>query len=57
MMLFYLDKFRYQIMVDIKAGSLRVIDTNRLVRNGYACSIEPNNRKVITNIDYTNAFK
>ena len=37
---------------DTKAPLLRVIDTNRRVKNGYVCSIEPNHRKVFSNLDY-----
>ena len=39
-------------MGDTKAPLLRVIDTNRRVKNGYACSIESNHRKVFSNLDY-----
>ena len=46
MMLVYLDIIRYQIVGDTKAPLIRVIDTNRRVKNDYACSIEPNHRKV-----------
>ena len=52
MMFIYLDIIRYQIVGDTKAPLLRVIDTNRRVKNGYACSIEPNHRKVFSNLDY-----
>ena len=46
MMFIYLDIIHYQIVGDTKAPLLRVIDTNRRVKNGYVCSIEPNLRKV-----------
>ena len=52
MMFIYLDIIRYQIVGDTKAPLLGVIDTNRRVKNGYACSIEPNHRKVFSNLDY-----
>ena len=42
----------YQIVGDTKAPLLRVIDTNRRVKNGYACTIEPNHRKVFSNLDF-----
>ena len=48
----YLDIIRYQIVGDNKKQLLRVIDTNRRVKNSYACSIEPNHRKVYRNLDY-----
>ena len=51
MMFIYLDIIRYQIVGDTKAPLLRVIDFNRRVKNGYACSIEPNHRKVFSNLD------
>ena len=52
MMFIYLDISHYQIVGNTKALLLRVIDTNRRVKNGYACSIEPNHRKVFSNLDY-----
>ena len=52
MMFIYLDLFHYQIVGDTKAPLLRVIDTNQHVKNGYACSIEPNHRKVFSNLDF-----
>ena len=52
MMFIYLDIIHYQIVGDTKAPLLRVIDTNRRVKNGYVCSIEPNLRKVFSNLDY-----
>ena len=52
MMFIYLDIIHYQIVGDTKAPLLRVIDTNRRVKNGYVCSIEPNHRKVFSNLDY-----
>ena len=47
----YLDINHYQIVGDTKAPLLRFIDTNRRVKNGYACSIEPNQSKVFSNLD------
>ena len=52
MMFIYLDIIHYQIVGDNKAPLLRVIDTNRRVKNGYVCSIEPKHRKVFSNLDY-----
>ena len=52
MMFIYLDIIHYQIVGDTKAPLLRVIDTNRRVKNGYVCSIEPNHRKIFSNLDY-----
>ena len=51
LMFIYLDIIHYQIVGDTKAPLLRVIDTNRRVKNGYACTIEPNHRKVFSNLD------
>ena len=53
-MFIYLDITHHQIVGDSKAPLLRVIVTNRCVKNGYACSIEPNRRKVFSNLDYKN---
>ena len=55
-MFIYLDLIRYQIVGDTKAPLLRVIDTNRRVENGYACTIEPNQRKVFSNLDLRKVF-
>ena len=52
MMFIYLDIIYYQIVGDTKAPLLRVIDTKRRVKNGYVCSIEPNHRKIFSNLDY-----
>ena len=49
---FYMDKIHYQIDGDTKACLLRVIDRNRRVKNGYACTIEPNHREVFCNLDF-----
>ena len=54
MMLIYLDIIHYKFVGDTKAPLLRVIDTNRRVKNCYVCSIEPNHRKVFSNLDYKN---
>ena len=51
-MFIYLDIIHYQIVGDTKAPLLRVIDTNRRVKNGNVCPIEPNHRKVFSNLDY-----
>ena len=51
-MFIYLDIIHYQIVGDTKTPLLRVIDTNRRVKNGYACTIEPNHRKVFSNLDF-----
>ena len=56
MMFIYLDITHYQIVGDTKALLLKVMDTNRRVKNGYACSIEPNHRKVFGNVDYKNSW-
>ena len=37
-------------MGDTKAPLLRVIDTNRRVKNNYACTVEPNYCKVFKNL-------
>ena len=47
-----LDIIHYQIVGDTRAPLLRVIDTNRCVKNGYACTIESNHRKVFSNLDF-----
>ena len=46
----YLDIIHYQIIGETKAPLLRVID--RRVKNGYACTFEPNHRKVFSNLDF-----
>ena len=51
MMFIYLDMIRYQFMGDTKAPLLRVIDSNRRVKKGYASSIELNHRKIFINLD------
>ena len=52
MMFIYLDITHNQIVVGTKTPLRRVIDTNRRVKNGYACSLEPNHRKAFTNWEY-----
>ena len=47
----YNDIFQYQTV-----GDARVIDSNRCIKNGSACSIEPNHRKNFTNLDYKKLF-
>ena len=49
---FYLDIIHYPIVGDTKEPLLRVLDTNRRMKNGYACTIEPNHRKVFSNLDF-----
>ena len=51
-MFIYLDTIHYQIVGDTKAPLLRVLDTNRRVKKGYACTIEPNHCKVFGNLDF-----
>ena len=55
-MFIYLDTIHYEIAGDTKAPQLRVIDTNRRVKNGYACTIEPNHCKVLSNLDFKKIF-
>ena len=43
----YIDIIQYQTVGDAKATLLRVIDSNRRIKNGSACSIEPNHRRLI----------
>ena len=50
----YIDFIQHQIVGDAKAPLLRVIDSNRRIKNGSACGIEPNHRKNFTNLDYKN---
>ena len=52
LMFIYLDIIHYQIVGDTKAPLLRIIDTNRRVKNGNVCRIEPNHRKNFSNLDY-----
>ena len=52
----YIDIIQYQTVGDAKAPLLRVIDSNRRIKNGSACSIEPNHRKNFTNLDYKKLF-
>ena len=52
MMFIYLDIIQCQIVGDIKPSSLRVIDTSRRVKNAYACTSEPNHRKVFRNLNF-----
>ena len=42
--IFCLGLIHYQIVGDTKASLLQVIDTNRRVKNGYACKVEQNHR-------------
>ena len=52
MMFIYLDIIHNQVVGETKEPLLRVIDTNRRVKNGYACSNESNHRKSFSNLDY-----
>ena len=52
LMFIYLDIIHYQNVGDTKAPLLRVIDTNRRVKNGNVCPIEPTRRKFFSNLDY-----
>ena len=52
LMFIYLDIIHYQSVGDTIAPLLRVIDTNRRVKNGNVCQIKPNHRKVFSKIDY-----
>ena len=49
---FYLDIIPYQLVGDTKAALLQVFDTNHRAKNGYACTVEPNHRKVFSNLDF-----
>ena len=50
-MFVYLDIIHYQIGYT-KAPLLRVNDTNHRFKNGNACTIEPNQRKVFCSLDF-----
>ena len=52
LMFVYQDIIQYQIIGDTEAPLLRVIDTNRRGKSVYACTIEPNHRKVCRNLDF-----
>ena len=52
LMFIYLDIIEHQLLGDTKSPLLRVIDTNRRVKNGSVCNIEPNHRKVFSNLEY-----
>ena len=56
LMFVYVDIIGYQVLGDTKAPLLRVIDTNRRLKNGSICSIEPTHRKVFSNLDYKKLF-
>ena len=51
LMFIYLNLIHYQI-VGRKKPLLGVIDTNRRVKKGYACTIEPYHRKVFCNLGF-----
>ena len=52
----YIDIIQNQTVGDAKDPLLRVIDLNRRIKNGSACSIKPNHRKNLTNLDYKKSF-
>ena len=52
----YIDIIQNQTVGDAKAQLLRVIDSNRRIKNGSACSIEPNHRRNFTYLDYKKLF-
>ena len=52
----YIDFIEYQTVGDAKAPLLRVIDSNRRIKNDSACSIKPNHQKNFTNADYKKLF-
>ena len=54
MIFVYNDIIQNQTVGDAKAPLLRVIDSNRCIKNDSACSIEPNHRKNFTNLDCKN---
>ena len=54
-MVIFWDIIHHQIMGNPKAALLSFRDTNLRVKNGYACSIEPNHRKVFSHLDYKNS--
>ena len=56
LMFVYVDIIGYQFIGDTKTPLLRVIDTNRRLKNGSICSIEPTHRKVFSNLDYKKLF-
>ena len=47
-----IDIFQNQSVGDAKTPLLLVFDSNRRIKNGCACSIEPNHRKNFTNLDF-----
>ena len=52
----YIDIIHYQTVGDAKAPLLRVIDSKRRIKNGSACSVEPNHRKNFTKLAYKKLF-
>ena len=52
----YIDTIQYQTVGDAKAPLLRVIDSKRRIKNGSACSVEPNHRKNFTKLAYKKLF-
>ena len=55
MVVIFLDIIHHQIMGNTKAALLIFMDTSLRVKNGYACSIEPNDRNVFSHLDYKNS--
>ena len=56
MIFVYIDIFWNQTVGGAKAPLLHNIDSNRLIENGSACSIGPNHRKIVTNLDFKKLF-
>ena len=56
LIIFYIDITQYQTVGDSKVPLLRVINSNRRIKNGSACSIEPNHRKNFTNLALKKLF-
>ena len=56
LMFVYIDIIGYQVLADTKAPLLRVIDTNRRLKNGSICAIEPTHRIFFSNLDYKKLF-
>ena len=50
----YFDIIQYKTVGDAKAPLLRFIDSNRRIKNGSACSIEPNHWKNFTSLNFKN---
>ena len=52
----YIDIIQYQTVGDAKAPLLRVIESNRRIRNGGVCSIEFNHWKKFTELEFIKLF-